>query len=89
MFADNADALHVAQSDREWRWRAAHFVTHAQKDGKTALMCAAMKGHADCVRLLLDAGAYKEATDGVRVSNRSVLICSYARMIGQAAVSSV
>ena len=33
---------------------------HAQ-DGQTALMCAAMEGHADCARLLLDAGADKNA----------------------------
>jgi hypothetical protein len=30
-------------------------------------MCAALKGHAGCSRLLLDAGADKNATDKVRV----------------------
>jgi ankyrin repeat protein len=29
--------------------------------GQTALMCAAESGHADCARLLLDAGADKNA----------------------------
>jgi hypothetical protein len=35
--------------------------------GYTALISAAGKGHADCVRLLLDAGADKNAFDKVRV----------------------
>jgi ankyrin repeat protein len=35
--------------------------------GYTALMWAAGNGHADCVRLLIDAGADKEAKDHVRV----------------------
>ncbi len=34
----------------------------------TALMLAAERGRADCARLLLDAGADKEATHKVRVS---------------------
>ncbi len=34
--------------------------------GSTALMTAAEKGHADCVRLLVDVGADKEAKDNVR-----------------------
>jgi hypothetical protein len=34
--------------------------------GRTALMWAAEFGRTDCVRLLLDAGADKEATDVVR-----------------------
>ena len=36
--------------------------------GATALMNAVQKGHVDCARLLLDAGADKEATDQVRAS---------------------
>jgi hypothetical protein len=36
--------------------------------GSTALMNAASGGHADCARLLLDAGADKNATDNVRAS---------------------
>ena len=35
--------------------------------GRTALIWAATEGKADCVRLLLNAGADKEATDEVRV----------------------
>jgi ankyrin repeat protein len=38
---------------------------HAQ-DGWTALILAAREGHADCARLLIDAGAYMNATDEVR-----------------------
>ncbi len=34
--------------------------------GMTALMWAASNGHADCARLLLDAGADKEAKNEVR-----------------------
>ncbi len=38
---------------------------HAQ-GGYTALICAAIHGHADCVSLLIDAGANKEAKTNVR-----------------------
>ncbi len=38
------------------------------QNGSTALIRAAMKGHADCARLLLDAGADTEANDEVRAS---------------------
>jgi ankyrin repeat protein len=34
---------------------------------RTALMCAAAKGHTDFVRLLIDAGADKDVKDNVRV----------------------
>ena len=34
--------------------------------GGTALICTSQNGHVDCARLLLDAGADKEATDKVR-----------------------
>ena len=40
-------------------------VVRAQ-DGYTALIFAAMHGRADCVRLLLDAGADKDAKNEVR-----------------------
>ncbi len=35
------------------------------QNGQTALMCAAENAHADCVRLLLDAGADVNARDRV------------------------
>jgi ankyrin repeat protein len=35
------------------------------QDGRTALMRAAGEGHADCARLLLDAGADKNAKSKV------------------------
>ncbi len=41
------------------------FYTCAQ-DGRTALIEADKMGHADCVRLLLDAGADKNAANNVR-----------------------
>lgn len=44
---------------------AAHRHARAQY-GRTSLVFAAEKGHADCVRLLLDAGADKNAKDRVR-----------------------
>ena len=40
--------------------------------GRTALMNAALNGRADCVRLLTDVGADKEARDNVR---RRSLLC--------------
>ena len=39
-----------------------------EQDGSTALIIAASNGHADCVRLLLDAGADASAKDGVSES---------------------
>ncbi len=58
------------------RWRrltaavthVGHIWRRAQLGGRTALMCAAENGHADCVRLMLDAGADKNAVDEVRAS---------------------
>ncbi len=44
-------------------------LTHTlSQGGWTALMRAAIEGHADCVRLLLDAGADKDARHNVRMS---------------------
>jgi ankyrin repeat protein len=37
------------------------------QDGSTVLIWAAANGHTDCVRLLIDAGADKEARNHVRV----------------------
>ena len=34
--------------------------------GRTALMSAGRKGHTDCVRLLIEGGADKDAKDAVR-----------------------
>ena len=49
---------------------AAHGDTRARvsQDGWTALMLAASRDRVDCVRLLLDAGADKEAKNDVRAS---------------------
>ena len=44
-------------------------LTHTlSQGGWTALMRAAIEGHADCVRLLLDAGADMDAKHNVRAS---------------------
>jgi hypothetical protein len=70
--------LHVAGSRRRLMAAEAVARTHggadtcgrrlmaAAQDGWTALMCAARFGHADCARLLLDAGADKNAKSNVR-----------------------
>jgi hypothetical protein len=42
------------------------------QDGSTALMRAVDDGHAECVRLLIDAGADKDAMNMVRVSRCSL-----------------
>jgi hypothetical protein len=41
-------------------------IHNSWQEGTTPLSFAAINGHADCVRLLLDAGADKNAADGVR-----------------------
>jgi hypothetical protein len=41
-------------------------VAHNAQYGSVALMYAAREGHADCVRLLIDAGADKDASNNVR-----------------------
>ncbi len=58
----------VGFSRCEWLGLPAHWPhTNARsQDEDTALMHAVRWGHADCVRLLLDAGADKEAQDNVR-----------------------
>jgi hypothetical protein len=44
-----------------------------QEDGRTALMWATVNGHVECLRLLIDARANKEAKDKVR--RRILLEC--------------
>ena len=44
------------------------------QDGSTALICSALCGHADCVRLLLDSGASKEAKTSVRRLSLALLL---------------
>ena len=41
----------------------AHFGSHHTQKEFTALILAAQKGHTDCVRLLVEAGAEKQAKD--------------------------
>ena len=53
---------------------AAHLGRRAQF-GYTVLMLSAEKGHADCARLLLDAGADKEAKNHVRASWSAARSC--------------
>ncbi len=49
-----------------WAAIAANFVVGEAQDGSTALVLAAWHGYTECVRLLLESGADKEATDDVR-----------------------
>ncbi len=49
-------------------WRFVRDFESDSQVGWTALMDAAAYGHADCVRLLIDAGADKEAKSDVRVA---------------------
>ncbi len=51
-----------------WRPCAGPFGTKCAQYGRTALIGAAMKGHADCARLLLEAGADTNAKANVRAS---------------------
>ena len=51
-----------------FRISAAAAAAAAAQRGETALMMAAAKGRVDCARLLLDAGADKDAKKKVRVS---------------------
>lgn len=46
------------------------------QDGYTALMRTASRGHAVCVRVLLEAGAAKDATSNVR--DNLCHLCAYA-----------
>ena len=53
-------------------WRRSHTVGgtcgRRAQYGRTALIYAAERGHADCARLLLDAGAHTKAKNKVRAS---------------------
>jgi hypothetical protein len=68
------DCVHLAYSDaheccdvRSWMNRGGIFGSHTDAQlGVTALICSARHGRADCARLLLDAGADKNATINVR-----------------------
>ena len=59
-----------------FEWRRPHTGKYTQ-NGFTALILAAASGHVDCVRLLIDAGADKDAMDDVR--RRSLYLC-FARV---------
>jgi ankyrin repeat protein len=51
------------------------------QDGETALMCAAAEGHTDCARLLIDAGADKEAKNKVCTAVVAVFFFQCSRVI--------
>ena len=47
---------------------------YSHQNGRTALMNAALNGHAEVIRLLLEAGALIEAKDTV---SKRISICTY------------
>ena len=54
---------------REVDWGGGVTFAHTRaQEGSTALILAAINGHAECARLLLDAGADTNAKDMVRAS---------------------
>jgi hypothetical protein len=58
-------ALCFVACDGRWRNRASDLHVEAQ-DGSTPLMVTAQNGQTDCMRLLMEAGASKDAVDRVR-----------------------
>ncbi len=55
--------------------------SHQTQSGRTALIFAAQNGHAECVRLLLEVGADKDAVDNVRgVILMGVCMCAHVSM---------
>jgi hypothetical protein len=54
------------------------FLQLLTQSGRTALIQAAQNGHTDCVRLLVQAGADKDAKDNVRVSLVSRMFFRFA-----------
>ena len=47
--------------------RGGTLAAHAQLDGSTALIWAARYGHAECMRILMDAGADMNVQNEVRI----------------------
>ena len=48
-------------------------IGYQNQDGDTALICAAEKGHIDCLRVLLESGADKEVNGRVRGQRFGIL----------------
>ena len=63
-----------------------HTHTRAQY-GQTALIRAVREDHADCARLLLDAGANTEATDMVRDRSAAFAVSARLCVLGRNMVS--
>ena len=61
-------ALHVCDALYFHACNAKVTIYTITQSGNTALIGAGYGGHEDCVRLLVDAGADKEAKDDVRVT---------------------
>ncbi len=57
------------------RARRIYIPHHISQDGYTALIWAAQCGHTDCVRLLVEAGADKQAMTTVRALSRHMFLC--------------
>ncbi len=55
----------------------AHFGRRRAQNGNTALIWAGYKGHKECARLLLDAGADKNAKNNVR----ALVLCDFVLFV--------
>jgi hypothetical protein len=61
-------------------------VSDSQSQGLSALMIAAERGHAECVRLLLDAGAVKDSQQWVRIV-KPLLFCLFCAALASFSMS--
>ena len=61
---------HQIAADASAAGRLSHvphvYISQTQNDGRTALIYAAVQGHTECARVLLDGGADKDVSDHVR-----------------------
>ena len=72
-----SSSLHYNQSVRTSLILIFDWNNFVQK-GRTALICAADKGHVECVEALLKAGADKHAQDNVRICGRLFEVIRYS-----------
>ncbi len=79
-----ASACMLVNYLNRYRLCAQWFISGVESDsqtGWTALMRAAARGHADCARLLIDAGADKDARNNVRVGRCLAPSCLFSHFL--------